>query len=89
MQQKNVSFGSVLKNPEAGSCQCFCAHKNNIFLERSNLLAMKVYLVKTKTMVKNTDVFEASTKQHAITRWKLYKPKIVTAFTDLSEKFPS
>ena len=84
----NLSLGFVLKNSEDGTCRYYYAHENNTMMEQSKLAATKEELVKIKSVLSNTDVMEACTKERTNLRWKFNQHTNVKVFAALLREIP-
>ena len=84
----NLSLGFVLRNVEDGSYRYFYAHENNLFLERSLVIANKGDMSEFQQKLDDLKIVELSTRERSSTKWKLHFTTNVTTYAALLKSVP-
>ena len=79
----NLAFAFVLGNIEDGMCRYFYAHENKTNMEKSKLVCTQADMTNLKDRMKKVDIVDFCTRERVNTKWKIYKPTILTVFASL------
>ena len=88
LQKFILTFGFVLRKTEDGMCRYFYAHENNTTMERSKLVCTQADMTNLKNRMQEMDIFDICTQERPNTKWKFYKPSILTIFASLLKDVP-